>query len=339
MQPPPLMVPPHGGHQCTACLSTCHALQICEDLQGNALPARVQAVRREYELMVKSKQSGAFFWGPGLMVFSSHKLVSQGVDQNVALRTLPCIQAAELDKRDPSKYAYLGEWRNGWDGEQTLNWDPPRWDGDAQSTGQNPRRAALAVQKVAEEGVMARVGTHAFEVALALCTDPRLLAEGGHDDKENKDDFAKRMVGRMRWDPKVHPHSKTAKVSLVERLLFGQSTVPSYLGKGVLLAPQRRDTYYTEVQAAEGVISKKKKKRVFEAKYCVYSLLGRHCQALQEMHRHYPGVAQPEDYLHFQQLTKKVFGADMQAAASSSNTEQAASSSSFMDLVLPEEVD
>ena len=320
-----------------ACLSTCHALQICEDLQHSAVPDKIRDVRNEYEAMVRSKQEDAHFWGPGLMVFSTHKLVSQGVDQNVALRTLPCIQAAEMDPSDPSKYAYLGEWRRGWKSNATM--DPVEWEGDAKSTNMNPRRAAQSVQKVAEEGVMARVGTHAFEVALALCTDPRLLQDGGHNAHENKDEFAKRLVGRMRWAKEDTQLGEAQKLRLVQQLLFGDRT-PSYKGKGVFQASQVRETLPasllpepavqgnvqgSEATNVQGSEPPQKRKRTVLPKYCEYSLLGRHSQALKLLHSHYPDVARDDDYQYFQNLTSVVCG--VQATASSSHSEPAATSS------------
>ena len=80
----------------------------------------------------------------------------------------------------------------------------------------------------------------------------------------------------MRWNPKVKPVKEGSKVRLVQQLLFGQSTQPSCSTKGVFLATQMRDTEYTDVHPAEGP---PKRKRVVFPKYCVYSLLGRHCQA------------------------------------------------------------
>ena len=78
---------------------------MCKELKEKATPQAIKETRDLYEKMVRSTQEGASaqFWGPGLMVFGTHRLQAGEHSPAVELRTLPTIEALEFK-----------EWKQPW---------------------------------------------------------------------------------------------------------------------------------------------------------------------------------------------------------------------------------
>jgi hypothetical protein len=123
--------------------------------------------------MVKSHNSNALFWGSGLLVFGTHRLEQAPHDHMAACRVLPTLEALQ----------YCGKWKDKW---------------ATRSTNHTPRKMVKLVKRVAEQELMAQVGTLNSEVALALCTDARLQAEDGFIGPD-KNKFFGELTDQMRW--------------------------------------------------------------------------------------------------------------------------------------------
>ena len=85
--------------------------------------------------MVRSSAPDAQFWGPGLLIFCTHRLAgSHHVDDYTKCRALPTLEADD----------YLGLWKEKW---------------PSCASGESVRRMVTSLREVTEDDLMGRVGT------------------------------------------------------------------------------------------------------------------------------------------------------------------------------------